>query len=322
MGEKKDYLNYLRAFAAVFVVLHHAIVYSGLDESNVVMQALLNIVSNVHVPLFFCVAGYLCHTQNVFRFYLKKWKQILIPFLLFTVLKLIYTNLVSDAFAHASLLSAQIADAFLHGSLYWFAYSILLLFLVSPLLWQLKKWNLLLFVGLIVANLILEREHIVLSTVFQLKKTVAHACFFVGGFVLQHYTSFFLDLHRRKMLLCCVCLMAVAGILYLNLAVLSGRPYLLWVIYAFSLMYLLFCLSSALPGGIRWLNFLGTNSLQIMFFDSFYKVLLFMFLPEDTVFSVFLSVLLNISMTCMSILIIRKLPYIRVLFGIQPEKNV
>ena len=78
-------------------------------------------------------------------------------------------------------------------------------------------------------------------------------------------------------------------------------------------------LSGLIPEGVKTLSFLGGISLQIMLFDSLYKILLFKVAerigwmhPAVSIPITVIDILL-ITVTC---ILIRKLPYIRTLFGI------
>lgn len=124
---KKDYIDYLKAFAIIMVVSVHAFTYYSGHHGplSTIWKNIWILMRTVCVPLFFAVAGFLCHKQKVLPFYRKKVFRILLPFLTFTTLKLVYTNCVSNHFAHANTLWFQLIDAFIYGELYWFCYPIL-----------------------------------------------------------------------------------------------------------------------------------------------------------------------------------------------------
>ena len=69
----------------------------------------------------------------------------------------------------------------------------------------------------------------------------------------------------------------------------------------------------------RIIQIIGTYSLQIMFFDSFYKVILFKAFSLFSTVSwgtVGLIVILDILMACLSCIIIKKIPCVRFFFGV------
>lgn len=309
-------IDYLKAFASIMVVVHHAIVYFDFQHSNSFLNAILVLVKEVHVPLFFCIAGYLCHQQDIKKFYIKKVQRILVPFITFTFLKLVYTNLISDTFAHASTVPLQIFDAFVCGSLYWFVYAILIMYIISPLLWKLRRGNVVLFVALLVINTILTRAEVNLGNILQLNDTLLHLCYFVAGIIIQQNEHILRNLKKYKIPLFIVCLSTTALILFLCLTKSLKLTYSLNVIFAFAQMYLLYTFANTLPANISVLNYVGKHSLQVMFFDSFYKVVLFALFPTVGPLSIWLIIAANIILTCISTLILRRIPYVRFLFGL------
>ena len=137
-------INLLRATAIILVVLHHSISYVNKLDVTTAYSNFITIISAVHVPLFFMISGYLCHTQNVFKYYKKKILQILVPFLLFTSLKLV-VNLFSDQFSHAETVGDEILKAYVYGEYYWFSYALLIMIFLAPFLWKLKNKIILVF---------------------------------------------------------------------------------------------------------------------------------------------------------------------------------
>lgn len=316
LQHRKDHLNYLKAFAAFLVVSHHAFSYSSIHSSSLLLQAVFHLITNVHVPLFFCIAGYLCHRQCFSSFYAKKIQRILIPFLFFSALKLVYTNIIDDSYSHASTFPLQFFDAFVMGSLYWFAYAILIMYAFAPFLWRMKKGNILLFIGLLAVGVILEKTGITLTNILQIRKTVSHACFFVGGYLLQQYEESFATFKKYKSLLFSIFLVLTAGILHFSLTNTEKLPYLLKVLFSFSQMFLLYTFATYLPRNITVLNYVGSHSLQIMFFDSFFKAVLFALIPAVNPLIVLGIIVLNVSLTCVATLILERIPYIKTLFGL------
>ena len=115
--KKNDSIDYLKAFAAILVVTHHAILYSGADVTAGILEKLFTLIISVHVPLFFMIAGYLCRRQPLMPYFRKNFLRIIVPFVTFSLLKILYSHWISDEFAHAVSLPDQLIDAFVMGGL-------------------------------------------------------------------------------------------------------------------------------------------------------------------------------------------------------------
>lgn len=314
---KKDSIDYLKAFAIALVVTHHVITYTNVISFAPFMQTVLDLIQSVHVPLFFCIAGYLCHKQDLKVYFTKKIHRVFIPFLTFTILKLVYTTFISDEFAHAETSSDQIIDAFLNGSLYWFIYPILIFYLCAPLFWKLRKGNIIIFIGLILINAYLGNPT---NYFLQLWPALFNACYFVAGIIIQQnekQLSAFAQKHNTSIiLLCAVTILSLTTLLYTDKIWYS---FLVKTLLAFSEMYLLWTIAKKLPTNISILKVMGKYSLQIMFFDSFFKVILFVLIRQFATVNVLTAVLTipaNIFLGCISCIIIEKIPVIRKFFGL------
>ena len=66
-GIQKRYIEIdsLKGFAAFLVVLGHAIIYFPINlHENVYCENLFRLLSSIHLPLFFCVAGFCFSYHN------------------------------------------------------------------------------------------------------------------------------------------------------------------------------------------------------------------------------------------------------------------
>lgn len=316
--ENFAYLNYLKAFAAITVVTHHSCTYSGLLSGSSALQALCHIIAITTLPLFFLISGYLSHEKKRFLPYFgKKLEKLLIPFFLFTFLKLGYTFFISNSHAHGTSIPSQLFDAFVCGNLYWFVYAILLYFLLSPLFWKLKKWNIALIAVIFIINIILDYKKIVLTDILQIGNAFMYIGYYILGYVLQLYQDKLTRFEEKFRLLLFFLSIAIStGTLALRLTVMDMTPYWMKIPAALSIIYLLYLPAKKLPNNIASLDFLGKHALHIMFFDSIFKVILFAIMQPNSITSLGLVIALNISLTCICCLIIKKIPVVRVLFGL------
>lgn len=315
--QKKDYIDYLKAFAIILVVTHHAIEYANVHENNICLEIFINLITSVHVPMFFCIAGYLCHKQDIKTYLNKKIHRIYIPFVLFTTLKLIYSTFIAQEFAHGTSLGQSILDAFLLGRLYWFAYAILLMYLMAPIFWKSREVNIAILICLVGINIFIGHPSI---NIFQIGRTFANVCFFLAGILIQQYEcSLALFVKKNNKIILSICWMTLIIIVLLLKTSQLEITFFVKFILAFVQMYILYRVAKNMPPKIKVLKIIGKYSLQIMFFDSFFKVVLYSiankFLPINGV-TIVVIIAINITLACMSCVIISKIPIVKKLFGL------
>ena len=127
---------------------------------------------------------------------LKKIFRILIPFFTFSILKLVYSNCISNHFIHANGLREQIIDAFVYGNLYWFCYAIFLIFLLSPVLWTkhgtgITRISIYIVITFAVFSSVSQLLNLTFSNIFQIINAIYYFPFFAAGYyIYQHKTHF------------------------------------------------------------------------------------------------------------------------------------
>ncbi len=304
-------VTYLRAFAAILVLFGHCLNYYNyhIEYLPQHFQTLLALIYAVHVPTFFTVSGFLCRRQPVLSFYRKKVQRILVPFIFFSLLKILYSAIISDSFTHGENLLEQLSEAFLYGELYWFSYAILILFLFAPLLWALGRRGVLpvffLLTGLILYIGCLYFSPYWFPSEFQIQMAVYYAPYFVAGYLLQLLPDAHDFLHRRKPLRVCLSLAVVlATIFYVESqgldSVKDTFPVMIFV--SFALMYFLYLLASILPEKLPLFQDISRFSYQEMLLDAFYRVILYTLLASHMnihlVIPIFLADLIFCLMTC------------------------
>ena len=327
---RKPHLDTLKAVACILVVLGHAITYFGdhVRELSVAWQAPGILIYAVHVPLFFTIAGYLCHRQPIGSYAKKKVFRVLIPFLTFTVLKLLYSCFFSSEFSHGEDLAKSLLSALLTGELYWFVYAILLMYAVAPLFWEKEDgatpallWcEAAVMLLAAVLSCVFTLTGLQLPSILQIQNTVLNIIFFLAGMMIRQREEAFLRfVGKARPFLLPVCLFIAAGAVLIWL---KTRVPLIWPVAtptAFALMFLLWSGVKALPGQPAFLAPVGRYSLQIMLFDSFFKVLLFglwtrVFPTPAVMILVFTSV--DVFLGWLSCRICEKIPGMRILVGL------
>lgn len=326
---KIDSIDYLKGFAAIFVVLHHAIVYMGLEGTSLIWQVLLNVIMLTHVPLFFVLAGFLCYKQNFGKYIQKKALRILLPFFIFSSLKLIYSLFISDEFAHGTTLEAQLISAYVRGGLYWFPYAITLCYCFAVCFWTPKQETASRFkkllvpvvlVCLILVNCRYYLPDYKILTYLQLGQAIRFFVFFLIGMMIRQHKEKLSHLFRKYQELILFASLLIMGLCSWMLIRLHGHyNYPADLALGLSTMVVLFCISRILPNNWKPLKLAGKYSLQIMFFDSFNKVILLKLLPRFIPFSlplIVVAVVLNLLITIIACQIIERIPRVRILFGL------
>lgn len=338
---RKTYIDYMKAIGALLVLIAHSISYYSVTYKLVSRPIGVcgNLCYAVNGAVFFVIAGLLCHRQPVGGFYLKKIKRILIPCLFFSCLKLIYTVFISDQYAHSETLQGVLTDAFIYGRLYWFPYTIFVIFLTAPLFWSDKKDKgrkslilpTVLFAIFLILDIVLSALHLENAFLyFQLNNVCIYMPFFLMGMIISR-----LDIDRMETALVRGWgVKTVASLLLTGLAtfilvydmgdgdetrVMWELPYYIRFLTALPLIYLIFIASYKLPADIKPLRLAGEFSLQIMLFDSIFRTVIISILGRVADNGEWMIPVVTISSLILSVIssyLIRKIPYVRTLFGL------
>lgn len=337
---RKTYPDYMKAFGAILVILAHSI--STYSESFKLVPRPLGIVGNlcyaVNASVFFVIAGYFCHKQEKLRFYWKKTKTILLPFAVFSLLKIFYTLIFSSRFAHSDTPAGIFKDAFLYGRLYWFPYTLFIIFLLAPLFWHGKEKDCLrltLSAAVMIVFCIIN-EYLSLSgkensvLLLQLNNVCKYLPFFLMGIIFGHLSetdlSKVLTKHMRIKLVLSSALVVFFGYLLVRglpagdeVRVMWEQPYHIRVLTALPLIYVIYGVSKLLPEKISLLSLMGQRSLQILLFDSIFRTIIYSLLArffEPHFWMIAAESVLSIALTLICCEIIKRIPFIRTLVGL------
>lgn len=286
ISRKNDSITCLKAAATILVIVGHVLAqYKGsqvcTDTPCIFVDVLIRIVYVIHIPLFFTIAGYLNHSQPYGAYLKKKVKRIIVPFIVFSILKLVFSNYISSEFTHGDDILFQLKDAFLYGSLYWFCYAIFLVFAAAPLLWS-KSGEGVSPAGIILAavcglaSTFLPMFGVSIPHIFQLDSAVFYFPFFAAGYCLRQKGVQISSLRTAsRLILISVSIFTIIAFLYLsdtNAAFETFFP--VKFLAAYSCIFLICLIVSKLSPG-KTASSVSGFSLQIMFFDSFFRVVLF-----------------------------------------------
>lgn len=289
-------------------------------------------LDSIHVRLFIIIAGFLCHKQPVNGFIRKKVFRILIPLWFFSTLKLLYSLFLSDEFRHGTTAWETFYAYYLAGGGYWFCYCIFFLYLLSIFLWPITDRRILLgiFCALAVLNEVLNFAEISLPDLFQFSKILAYAPYFVLGYTLRFWkdgiSQRIFRFGKRSAMLFALLSFALALAIDGLFSVTDTEK-----LYSAVLLRSLFRI-----GGIACLVFaffhnheskrasrvtgaLSEFSLQIMLFDSFFKVILYKLALKIfalDLWLIFAIAAANILLTVLTCTIAKKIPFLKQAIGL------
>lgn len=198
-------IDYMKFISAVFVIMWHSISHIRGEYGCAFASWFTAIVSPIYlcVHIFIIISGYLNHKQALGKYYKNRFKKIIIPFWVFSALKIIYTVIISNDFAHADSYLEMVLDAFVFGNLYWFSYCIFLILCIAPFLWMAFEKNRALSIVacflLIGINVVRELIgwHPDWLGVFQFTTVIQYLPYFIFGIILQLYKKE-IDAIRKK----------------------------------------------------------------------------------------------------------------------------
>lgn len=312
-------INWLKAIAIIMVVLDHAIIFGFEHCGYCDFLFLKKYIQYLHNPLFFFISGYLCHKQDIYSFVYKKIYRILIPFLFFSLLKLLYSNFITSNFLHFSSLSEQLFDAFVNGSLYWFAYAIFAATIFSMSFWIVNDENkrkILLFATIVILLFLNNSRYAkMIPQYFQMQKMIHILPFYLIGMI-----SALFKLENIKNRSTIISIFLGIWICFVLDIVSINNNYWLRFLYSVSSIVLVASLVKMCAKKNIIMTTIAKYTWQIMLLDSFYKTVLFFVVSKIfgiNMISILFIVTLDIVLSVSTCLVVEKIPYLNFLFGLK-----
>ncbi|HEU4055126.1 TPA: acyltransferase [Streptococcus pneumoniae] len=153
---KKEEYNFLKVLTILLVVLGHSTYYiikmnfGGIDyyhyinnnDSIIVInffKKITEIIYYFHMPLFMAISGAFFRIQveknkwqSPLELFQNKFRRLLIPFIIFTILYTIPMKYISNYFIQTSIFNAIIGQLFLFGNTHlWYLYALFIIFMIA-----------------------------------------------------------------------------------------------------------------------------------------------------------------------------------------------
>lgn len=314
-------IDTLKAMAIFLVIFGHALNYyrSNIGTLSEPWALLRTTAMRVNVPLFLTVSGWLCHRQPIRSYARKKFLRLLVPFFFFVSLKIV-SSIIIGRFLHGDTLMAQLVDGFLIGTPYWFVYAICWMYALAPFFWNSDfsvRSLAIAMVGFIFISIVVSFRGVSLPTWFQFNNAVPYIPYFLLGMLLQQNPEILSFFRSRKNILIPSALGCAILITLLNqTGIIDSRisNYLCVPCW----MYCLYELAGVSPP-MKFVDTAARYSLQLMFLDSFLKIILYTAAKRIIPMTPWLTLPLTLCNLLLGIFICRiaeRIPPLRFLMGI------
>lgn len=135
------YRNQIMGFAAIWILLFHEWFILSNDKSTIFSKVAINFINFGYcgVDIFFFLSGmslvYAIKKETVLKFYLNRFKRIILPFLLTAIIQMIDNNLtVLEMLKNLFGVNFILKDIY---SFLWFGPAIMILYLLFPIYYKL-----------------------------------------------------------------------------------------------------------------------------------------------------------------------------------------
>ena len=199
--EKKRFkeIDILRGMAIVLVLLGHAIIVYPVNLHKILWcNVLFTWLSTVHMPLFFLISGfcYSFRTNEYGRFWWKKTKRLLIPYLAFCILDMLVRIAFGSLVNQQRGLLESVKNMILAGGGDWFLYVLYIIFLIFPFIEKMIKKQPKV-IPLLLGVLVLLEAFSVLPDIMMLESVGRYLIYFILGYLGKRWIARIKEIHMR-----------------------------------------------------------------------------------------------------------------------------
>lgn len=181
-----DQIDALKGFAILLVLLGHSIIVYPINlHDNPICLTVFDLVSTVHMPLFFTIAGLnYNYKSNSYKEYInKKIRRLMIPYLSFNLLEIIPRLLLSNFINKNISIKEFIFNIFFYGGNHWFLYVLFMILSIFPLISRISNSNIyniiLAFISIFITKII------ILPQLFCINLFFKYFIFFILGYLVK-----------------------------------------------------------------------------------------------------------------------------------------
>lgn len=134
MRKRYKEIDIIKGLAIAMVIMGHSIIVYPINLCNIAPYGFFHrFLSSAHMPLFFMISGFCFGFSNWKDYLVKKLRRIVLPYIVFSAV-MIAVELLLGRFMNEPRDLKSSVIGMLTGESYWFLYTLMIIFLVFPLI--------------------------------------------------------------------------------------------------------------------------------------------------------------------------------------------
>ena len=319
MKETKHNLMACRGIAAFLVVLEHSIIRYPIDLRAQAEWCVIlgNLINSFHMPLFFLLSGYFTSTKGLGspqEWLAKHAKRLLLPYLVMGMVDMMPRLLLQSLVNNPSNIQDSLIDIIFYGGYFWFLIAMFLVQLVAAVGVSCGQRKLLFGISVV---LMISTRLVSFPDLF----CINQAAYYLFFYLLGGYYREFEEWAARKQVL----LNIVSALVFVLFGWMGNHWANILVAIAASWLTLQLATQLTRKGKNAVLEAAGKYSLQIYLFNGITLGVARTLLVRIGVTSPLILIVGNTALVLLAetigIFILKQLPGIPVLFGMQTERR-
>ena len=173
-------IDILKGIAIFMVIFGHSIIIYPVDLTEIEWCSFLHqLVGTVHMPLFFAVSGFCFSFHDWKSYFKKKSMRVLIPMICFALIGII-PNIMFSSFVNKPKTLPECLSEIITGETNWFLYTLSLIFLIFPFIYEYLKQTTFAVVFMLV--LLINHLFVPYPRIFNLNNVFEFIIYFSGDY--------------------------------------------------------------------------------------------------------------------------------------------